>query len=282
MSDQIIQFKNVTFTYNEAKRPAVSDLTFSVQRGDWFTILGKNGGGKSTITRLINGLLVPDEDSKSEIYIDDQKLNMQNLWDIRDKVGIVFQNPENQFVGATVGDDVAFGLENRGVPREKMIPIVKNMLEKVGMLDYLETEPSNLSGGQKQRVAIAGILAVKPKILVLDESTSMLDPQGRYEIINLVKKIKDENNLTVIFITHNVEEIKHSDQVMVLDHGKKITLATSNEIFRNKDLIKKYDLELPLFYKVISELEKNNLEVPVSIDSEEKLINYLCQLNSKM
>lgn len=281
MTENIVEFKNVSFTYNESTTPAVDDLSFSIKKGEWFTILGHNGSGKSTVTRLINGLLIPD-DNGSIIKVNGDMMNEENVWKIRENVGIVFQNPENQFVGATVGDDVAFGLENRAVPRQKMIKIVNSMLKNVGMLEYIDTEPSNLSGGQKQRVAIAGILAVEPKILILDESTSMLDPRGRIEILSLVKRIKEENNLTVISITHNVEEIEHSDRVLLLDHGQKIILDKPSRIFRDKRIVDKYNLEMPLFYQLHHQLQDAGIEVPENIDSEEKLVNYLCQLNLTM
>ena len=203
MSDNIISFDHVTFTYPDSPRPAVSDLSFAIERGS----------GKSTVSKLINGLLAPDDLDKSSITVDGVKLGADTVWEVREKVGIVFQNPDNQFVGATVSDDVAFGLENRAVPRPEMLKIVAQAVADVGMADYADSEPSNLSGGQKQRVAIAGILAVKPQVIILDESTSMLDPEGKEQILDLVRKIKEDNNLTVISITHDLEEAAGADQV---------------------------------------------------------------------
>ena len=237
MSENIISLNHVSFTYSESKVPAVQDISFNVKKGEWFTILGDNGSGKSTITRLINGLLWSDENDADSIIVDGDPLNEQNLWKIRNKVGIVFQNPDNQFVGATVAEDVAFGLENRGVPREQMLSIVDKAIQEVGMSDYKTAEPSNLSGGQKQRVAIAGILAVKPKILILDEATSMLDPRGHDEIISLVKKMKDKNDLTVISITHDINEIMLADHVLILNDGKVIAQGTPKDVFENEKLI---------------------------------------------
>lgn len=282
MVKNIVSFKNVSFTYSESKTPAVKNISFDVEEGSWFTILGHNGSGKSTITRLINGLLVADENSNSSIVIDGDQLNDKNLWEIRSKVGIVFQNPDNQFVGATVGDDVAFGLENRGVPRTEMLKIVDQAIKNVGMEEFITSEPANLSGGQKQRVAIAGILAVKPKILILDEATSMLDPQGRETIIKLVKKMKRKNNLTIISITHDINEVMLADEVLVLNDGIKMLQGRPNDIFENYELIKKIGLDIPFMFKVKLELKKHHISIPQNINSEEKLIEYLCQLNSKM
>lgn len=282
MVKNIVSFKNVSFTYSESKTPAVKNISFDVEEGSWFTILGHNGSGKSTITRLINGLLVADENSNSSIVIDGDQLNDKNLWEIRSKVGIVFQNPDNQFVGATVGDDVAFGLENRGVPRTEMLKIVDQAIKNVGMEEFITSEPANLSGGQKQRVAIAGILAVKPKILILDEATSMLDPQGRETIIKLVKKMKQKNNLTIISITHDINEVMLADEVLVLNDGIKLLQGRPNDIFENYELIKKIGLDIPFIFKVKLELKKHHISIPQNINSEEKLIEYLCQLNSKM
>lgn len=282
MVKNIVSFKNVSFTYSESKTPAVKNISFDVKEGSWFTILGHNGSGKSTITRLINGLLVADENSNSSIVIDGDQLNDKNLWEIRSKVGIVFQNPDNQFVGATVGDDVAFGLENRGVPRTEMLKIVDQAIKNVGMDEFITSEPANLSGGQKQRVAIAGILAVKPKILILDEATSMLDPQGRETIIKLVKKMKQKNNLTIISITHDINEVMLADEVLVLNDGIKMLQGRPNDIFENYELIKKIGLDIPFIFKVKLELKKHHISIPQNINSEEKLIEYLCQLNSKM
>ncbi|MCT6807437.1 MAG: energy-coupling factor transporter ATPase, partial [Bombilactobacillus sp.] len=203
--DSIIKVNNISFTYPESDSPAIDNISFEIKRGSWTSIIGHNGSGKSTIIRLINGLLVADEKDDSYIEVDGTKLDDDSVWDIRDKVGVVFQNPDNQFVGATVADDVAFGLENRGVPRTEMLKIVPEAIKAVDMTEYTDTEPANLSGGQKQRVAIAGILAIKPKIIVLDEATSMLDPEGRDKILGIVQQMKQEYDLTVIAITHDMQ-----------------------------------------------------------------------------
>ena len=219
-NDNIIKIKNVSFSYPESDTPAIDNISFNVRRGSWTSIIGHNGSGKSTIIRLINGLLVPDESGDPLIEVDGIKLTDDTVWEVRNRVGIVFQNPDNQFVGATVADDVAFGLENRGIPHSEMVKIVPEAIKAVGMSEYANSEPANLSGGQKQRVAIAGILAIKPKIIVLDEATSMLDPEGRNQILSIVQDMKDKYDLTVISITHDIDEANMADQVLVMNDGK--------------------------------------------------------------
>lgn len=280
--DRIVSFKNVSFTYPSSKTKVIDNISFDIERNSWTSIVGHNGSGKSTLTRLINGLLIPDIDNNSKILVDNLELNDENLWRIRDKVGIVFQNPDNQFVGATVGDDVAFGLENRGIARDQMIQLVKKTVDQVGMSDYLDAEPANLSGGQKQRVAIAGILAVHPKVLILDEATSMLDPSGREQIISLVKKVKEEHDLTVISITHDIDEAIDSDQVIVLNDGKILAQDKPENIFNNSYLVAKAGLEEPFIYKLIARLNQEGMKIPENVLSQKELVKYLCQLNSNM
>lgn len=282
LNKNIIEFKNVTFTYPEATKSAVKNINLNIERGSWTTILGRNGSGKSTVTRLINGLLIPDDQEKSKIIVDDIPLNEKNVWKIRDRVGIVFQNPDNQFVGATVADDVAFGLENRGIPRDEMLKIVPEAIKSVGMSDYINSEPSNLSGGQKQRVAIAGVLAVHPKIIILDESTSMLDPEGRQNILNIILKMKKRDNLTILSITHDIDEAQLADQVIILNDGIKVDQGTPNEIFNKVDQLKELGLDVPFAFKLKHKLSKAGISVPDYVNSEEKLVKFLCQLNSKM
>lgn len=282
MSDNIISFDHVTFTYPDSSRPAVSDLSFAIERGSWTALIGHNGSGKSTVSKLINGLLAPDDLDKSTIMVDGVKLVADTVWEVREKVGIVFQNPDNQFVGATVSDDVAFGLENRAVPRPEMLKIVAQAVADVGMADYADSEPSNLSGGQKQRVAIAGILAVKPQVIILDESTSMLDPEGKEQILDLVRKIKEDNNLTVISITHDLEEAAGADQVLVLDDGQLLDQGKPEEIFSKVEMLERIGLDIPFVYRLKQLLKERGIELPDEIDDEEKLVQSLWQLNSKM
>ena len=281
-TDSIIKIKNVSFTYPESETPAIDNISLDIKRGSWTSIIGHNGSGKSTIIRLINGLLVPDEKGKPEIEVDGLKLNDDTVWEVRNKVGIVFQNPDNQFVGATVADDVAFGLENRGVSHSEMVKIVPEVIKAVGMSEYINAEPANLSGGQKQRVAIAGILAIKPKIIVLDEATSMLDPEGRDQILSIVQAMKNKYDLTVISITHDIDEANMADQVLVMNDGKLITKGSTKDVFSQVDLLKKLGLDVPFYEQVKAKLLADSVKIPASIDSEKELIKYLCQLNSNM
>lgn len=280
--ESIIKIKNISFTYPESGSPAIDNISFEIKRGSWTSIIGHNGSGKSTIVRLINGLLVPDENDDSYIEVDGTKLDDNSVWDIRDKVGVVFQNPDNQFVGATVADDVAFGLENRAIPRTEMLKLVPEAIGAVGMTEYAHTEPANLSGGQKQRVAIAGILAIKPKIIILDEATSMLDPEGRDKILNIVRQMKDEYDLTVISITHDIDEADMADSVIVMNDGQLITQGSTKTVFSQAKLLKSLGLDIPFFLQIKEALIRDSIEIPETIDSEKKLVDYLCQLNSKM
>lgn len=281
-NDNIIKIKNVSFSYPESDTPAIDNISFNVRRGSWTSIIGHNGSGKSTIIRLINGLLVPDESGSPLIEVDGIKLTDDTVWEVRNRVGIVFQNPDNQFVGATVADDVAFGLENRGIPHSKMVKIVPEAIKAVGMSEYANSEPANLSGGQKQRVAIAGILAIKPKIIVLDEATSMLDPEGRNQILSIVQDMKDKYDLTVISITHDIDEANMADQVLVMNDGKLITQGSTKTVFSQVSLLKSIGLDVPFFEQVKEKLQQDAIKLPDNFDSEKELINYLCQLNSKM
>lgn len=280
-TDNIIKIKNISFTYPESDSPAIDQLSFEIPRGSWTSIIGHNGSGKSTIVRLINGLLVPNENEDSFIEVDGTKLTDDSVWDIRNKVGVVFQNPDNQFVGATVADDVAFGLENRGVPRSEMVKIVPEAIKAVGMTDYTHTEPANLSGGQKQRVAIAGIIAIRPKVIILDEATSMLDPEGRDRILKTVHQMQDDYNLTVIAITHDIDEASLADNVIVMDDGHLITQGTPKDVFAQAKLLKKIGLDIPFYMQVKQALLEDEFPIPEQVNSEKELIKYLCQLNSK-
>lgn len=280
-TDNIIKIKNISFTYPESDSPAIDQLSFEIPRGSWTSIIGHNGSGKSTIVRLINGLLVPNENEDSFIEVDGTKLTDDSVWDIRNKVGVVFQNPDNQFVGATVADDVAFGLENRGVPRSEMVKIVPEAIKAVGMTDYTYTEPANLSGGQKQRVAIAGIIAIRPKVIILDEATSMLDPEGRDRILKTVHQMQEDYNLTVIAITHDIDEASLADNVIVMDDGHLITQGTPKNVFAQAKLLKEIGLDIPFYMQVKQALLEDEFPIPEQVNSEKELIKYLCQLNSK-
>ena len=237
-----VELKNISFSYSKDD-PILKHVSFDIHEGSYISIIGHNGSGKSTLAKLIIGLLAPDE---GEIYIDGELINSKNIKKIRQKIGLVFQNPDNQFIGATVEDDIAFGLENRRIPQKEMVKIVKNYAKRVGMDEYLDKEPSRLSGGQKQRVAIAGALSLNPEILILDEATSMLDPKGKKDIRGLIAEMKKNNpNLTIVSITHDVEEAYESDEVIVLTHGEIAFKGTPNEVFSNRSALESLHLEMP-------------------------------------
>ena len=230
----IIDLKNVSFRYDTTvDEYQIDSVSFHVKQGEWLSIVGHNGSGKSTIVRLIDGLLEPES---GEIVIDGIPLTRETVWENRSKIGIVFQNPDNQFVGATVEDDVAFGLENQGIPRKEMLQRVEKAIEQVGMSTFKDREPSRLSGGQKQRVAIAGIIALRPQIIILDEATSMLDPEGREELMKVVRTLQNQFQLTVISITHDLAEIALSDRTLVFKKGRLESSMTPRELFSRDDL----------------------------------------------
>ena len=248
-----VEIKDLTYSYNGVD-PILKGVSLSLDKGEYVSIVGHNGSGKSTLAKLILGLL---PFSKGTIIINDLELNKKNLQTIRNKVAIVFQNPDNQFIGATVEDDIAFSLENMNMPREEMISKVKEYASKVGMLDYLTKEPSYLSGGQKQRVAIATALVRNPDILILDESTSMLDPNGKSEILSLVRRMKIENpNLTIISITHDIEEAYNSDKIILLHKGEIVLTCKPIELFKNRELINKYNLKVPFVVELKKKLQE--------------------------
>lgn len=231
---QMIELKNVSFRYDKTvEEYQIDRVSFHVKQGEWLSIVGHNGSGKSTVVRLIDGLL---EAESGEIYIDGKQLSRETIWEIRSKIGIVFQNPDNQFVGATVEDDVAFGLENQGIPREEMLQRVEKAIKQVGMLEFKDREPSRLSGGQKQRVAIAGIIALRPTIIILDEATSMLDPEGREDLMAVMRELQKKFQLTIISITHDLTEIALSDRTLVFQKGKLESSMTPRELFSRNDL----------------------------------------------
>ncbi|MBO3756571.1 energy-coupling factor transporter ATPase [Streptococcus suis] len=274
----IIEVKNLKYKYNqEDEQYTLNDVSFHVKQGEWLSIIGHNGSGKSTTVRLIDGLL---EAESGDIYIDGDALTIDNVWDKRRLIGMVFQNPDNQFVGATVEDDVAFGLENQGVPLEEMRSRVDEALELVGMTDFKTREPARLSGGQKQRVAIAGVVALRPKIIILDEATSMLDPEGRLDLIKIVREIKERHGMTVISITHDLDEVALSDRVIVMKNGQVESISTPNELFMREDLVD-LDLDRPFTTELASSLRQTGLDLPLRYFTEEELEETLWELISK-
>ncbi|VOH22147.1 ABCtransporter ATP-binding protein cobalt transport [Streptococcus pneumoniae] len=271
----IIDVKNLSFRYKENQNYYdVKDITFHVKRGEWLSIVGHNGSGKSTTVRLIDGLL---EAESGEIVIDGQRLTEENVWNIRRQIGMVFQNPDNQFVGATVEDDVAFGLENQGLSRQEMKKRVEEALALVGMLDFKKREPARLSGGQKQRVAIAGVVALRPAILILDEATSMLDPEGRRELIGTVKGIRKDYDMTVISITHDLEEVAMSDRVLVMKKGEIESTSSPRELFSRNDL-DQIGLDDPFANQLKKSLSQNGYDLPENYLIESELEDKLWEL----
>ena len=271
----IIDVKNLSFRYKESQEYYdVKDITFHVKRGEWLSIVGHNGSGKSTTVRLIDGLL---EAESGEIVIDGQRLTEENVWKIRRQIGMVFQNPDNQFVGATVEDDVAFGLENQGLSRQEMKKRVEEALDLVGMLDFKKREPARLSGGQKQRVAIAGVVALRPAILILDEATSMLDPEGRRELIETVKGIRKDYDMTVISITHDLEEVAMSDRVLVMKKGEIESTSSPRELFSRNDL-DQIGLDNPFANQLKHSLNQNGYDLPENYLTESELEDKLWEL----
>ena len=271
----IIDVKNLSFRYKESQEYYdVKDITFHVKRGEWLSIVGHNGSGKSTTVRLIDGLL---EVESGEIVIDGQRLTEENVWNIRRQIGMVFQNPDNQFVGATVEDDVAFGLENQGLSRQEMKKRVEEALDLVGMLDFKKREPARLSGGQKQRVAIAGVVALRPAILILDEATSMLDPEGRRELIETVQGIRKDYDMTVISITHDLEEVAMSDRVLVMKKGSIESTSSPRELFSRNDL-DQIGLDDPFANQLKHSLSQNGYDLPENYLTESELEDKLWEL----
>ena len=273
----ILEVKDLNFSYEEEEK-TIDNVSFSVEEGSYTTIVGHNGSGKSTIAKLIMGLL---ESASGTITIDGIVLNNENLAKIRSRIGIVFQNPDNQFIGATVRDDIAFGLENHCVEPSMMDEIIDTNAALVKMSDFMDQEPTHLSGGQKQRVAIAGVLAMKPKLLIFDEATSMLDPDGKDEIKKVIMKLHKESSLTILSITHDIDEVASSDYVVALDQGKVVLTGTPQEVFQQEKKLKEMKLDIPFSLKIADELKKRGVTVDRCITME-GMVNELCRLRSKM
>ena len=262
----IIEFNNVNFKYDEDSE-LLNNLSMEVKQGKYTVLLGPNGSGKSTIAKLIMGLL---EASSGEIKVMDSILSEKTIDEIRNHVAIVFQNPDNQFIGTTVEDDIAFGLENRCVPQNEMQGIIEEFADKVGMINFLKQEPSNLSGGQKQRVAIAGALALNPDLLILDEATSMLDPKGKNEIMKVILDIKKNNpNMAILSITHHIDEALLADEIIVLNKGKVVSVGNPKEILYNNNLLKENNLLPPFVVEVLESLKEQGINIEECFSMEE-------------
>lgn len=272
----IIEVKDLFFEYEEGSK-TIDHIFFQIKKGTYTTILGHNGSGKSTIAKLLMGLL---EKKSGEIIVGGIPLTLEHLNEVRSQIGIVFQNPDNQFIGATVRDDIAFGLENMCVDPQKMDSIINEYAQKVNMLEFLDHEPTKLSGGQKQRVAIAGILAMSPSIIILDEATSMLDPKGRKEINTLVHQLNQDKNITILSITHDIEEAALSDYVILLSDGHVIDQGKPESVLKKREQIERLSLDVPFAYKISQGLKEKGIKIDSYID-QEKLVKELCRLHSK-
>jgi energy-coupling factor transport system ATP-binding protein len=278
MGKKLIEFRNVSFRYGDEHPWVLRNCSFEILESEWVAIIGHNGSGKSTIAKLMNGLLFPQE---GEILINGRQVNEETIWDVRKEVGMVFQNPDNQFVGTTVQDDVAFGMENRGFPRERMVERINQTLEAVGMPDYRLTEPHRLSGGQKQRVAIAGVLAISPHVLILDEATAMLDPKGRKEIMHTVADVQGSQRISLITITHDLQEVVQADRVIVMNSGEVWEEATPREIFAKKDALRAIGLDVPFISILADELKRSGIPITDEPLSHQELLEDLWTLHSK-
>ena len=269
----IIELRGLSFAYEERK--VLDNLSFAVYEGQYVCLMGHNGSGKSTLAKLLLSLL---SDYEGEIYLFGEKLTHKNRYKLRHRIGIVFQNPDNQFVGSTVADDIAFGLENQQVARSEMQSLIEYFADETGMKDFLDHEPNNLSGGQKQRVALAGVLAMKPDLLILDEATAMLDPQGKAEISRLIKKMRElHENLTILSITHDVEEALEADELVVLHEGQLLVKDSPKEVFKDVKAMNELKLGSPFVYEMKYELARRGVMVPDDISTLTQLEDFVCQ-----
>ena len=274
-----IEVRDLVFTYDEeGSEKTIKGVSFDIEKGSYTTIIGHNGSGKSTIAKLLVGLL---EKESGSIKIDGEEITPENVYEIRRKVAIVFQNPDNQFIGSTVRDDIAFGLENHQVDPSAMDPIINYFSSEVNMEDFLNHEPTKLSGGQKQRVAIAGVLAMAPEILILDEATAMLDPAGKHEIKELVLGLHKRHDMTIISITHDIEEVSISDKVIVMNDGDIRFNDEPDDILVLQQELIDIQLDVPFSVKLSLLLQQNGVTITDPID-EDKIVEELCQYNSKI
>ena len=277
MAASVVKLSHIDFRYYGSEVNSLTDVSLEIKEGEWVAIIGPNGSGKSTLAKIMNGLLVP---AAGQVTIKDLTIDEETVWEARRSVGMVFQNPDNQFVGSTVEDDVAFGLENNGVPRQEMISRIEEALAEVRMSEFKDKEPVRLSGGQKQRVALASILALRPDIIILDEATSMLDPNGRQEVIAAIRKIKDRFNLTVISITHDLDEASLADRILMMQGGRLVQDKKPEEIFLMGEQLVEQGLDVPFSQKLKDALAARGLDVPDNYLDEEALLTWITPLYS--
>ena len=277
MAASVVKLSHIDFRYYGSEVNSLTDVSLEIKEGEWVAIIGPNGSGKSTLAKIMNGLLVP---AAGQVTIKDLTIDVETVWEARRSVGMVFQNPDNQFVGSTVEDDVAFGLENNGVPRQEMISRIEEALAEVRMSEFKDKEPARLSGGQKQRVALASILALRPDIIILDEATSMLDPNGRQEVIAAIRKIKERFNLTVISITHDLDEASLADRILMMQGGRLVQDKKPEEIFLMGEQLVEQGLDVPFSQKLKDALAARGLDVPDNYLDEEALLTWITPLYS--
>ena len=276
----MIKFENVFFQYSSSKKTALSNINLEIKEGRWLSVLGKNGSGKSTLMKLIYGQNLA---TSGKVTFNNKEYNKEIYNDIKNKIAIVFQNPDNQFVGSTVEEDIAFGLENRNIPQEEMEGIIDEVLNIVDMTDYRKYEPSSLSGGQKQRVAIASSLALNPEILILDEATIMLDPKAKKSILEYIKKINKEKGITIISITHDAEESIYSDDIVILENGEIVYEGDYRNLYSDTTILEKYSLEIPFIERIKRDLNNYlNQEVFEIEEDEGSVVRKICKLVLKM
>lgn len=269
-----IMVRDVVFHYPGQSEPALNGLSLDIYKGEWLAIVGHNGSGKSTLTKLWNGLLIPEQGEVRVETLDPS--NAADVWDVRTRIGVVFQNPDNQFVGATVRDDVAFSLENMGLPRQEMVRRIDDSLARVGLSELADREPHQLSGGQKQRVAIAAALAMRPRVLVLDEATSMLDPIGRQEVLQTVRQLVSEG-MTVVAITHELDEVLFADRIIALSKGKIAMTGTPEDVFQHPDTLRDIQLDVPFIVRMQLELKARGIPLDRLMLQHSELVNHLCR-----
>lgn len=280
MLNNIIKVSDLTFKYKNSSQPAINHISFNIARGEWVSIIGKNGSGKSTLISLLDGILTPQS---GQIIIDHDEITNENINEIRKKIGIVFQHPSNQFVASTVEDDVAFGLENHQIEFNKMHSLVKDVLSEVDMLKYSQHDPTKLSGGQQQRVAIAGVIVMQPDIIILDEATSMLDPQAKVLMNNLIREIHRNHGLTVISVTHDINEIQNSNRCLLLQDGNLVENTTPDRLFISLEQSPvSYGLTLPFSEQLRLGLKNHGFPVPNTYMNDEEIVKWITQYYSKM
>ena len=276
MNDAIISVKDVSFTYEEATEPALTGVTLDIREGEFLAVLGHNGSGKSTLAKLLNALYLPTEGTVTVCGIDTR--DDDRLWDIRQQAGMIFQNPDNQIVATVVREDVAFGLENLAVPHDEMLTRINEALAAVRMTEHAESAPHMLSGGQKQRVAIAGILAMQPRVIIADEATAMLDPSGRREVLSTIRRLNREKGITVVWITHYMEEVAQADRVVVMNHGQAVLSGNPREVFEQVDTLREMHLDVPHMTDLAQDLRKEGVPLPAGILTAEEMTEEVCKL----